>query len=181
MRETPPKWNLFTKNCIFIFLCLKFSHLESTLRLMQDTYWDIFPLLKTLFEFIDFDTFQCFCHFLFHLFHIGTTLGFPLTTFSIRENKKSCLGWDWMKRESGAWGTCSQKLLNTEHGVSRWACKWLILKWAIALKESSKKIHRSRVYWNWTQPLTTMPAGTQIQMGSYNTHQEGKSLYYQRP
>ena len=46
--------NLFIKNCAFILTCLNFSHLQSTLHLMQNTYWDIFfhyskqffPLLK---------------------------------------------------------------------------------------------------------------------------------------
>ena len=32
-----------------------------------------------------------------------------------------------------------QKLLNTEHGVGRCACKSPIMKWANTLKESSKK------------------------------------------
>ena len=38
-----------------------------------------FPLLKTVFELIGFDTFECFCHFLFHLFHMGKM--FPFEDF----------------------------------------------------------------------------------------------------
>ena len=47
------------------------------------------------------------------------------------------------------------KLLNTQHGVGVCAYKSPIIKWANALKESSK-----RIYWSQMQPLTTMPAGT---------------------
>ena len=39
---------LTIKDCVFILKCLNFSHLQSTLHLMQYTYWDIFQLLKTV-------------------------------------------------------------------------------------------------------------------------------------
>ena len=42
-----------------------------------------------------------------------------------------------MKREDHA--VFVQKLLNTQGGVGRGACKLLIVKWANTLKESSKK------------------------------------------
>ena len=58
IRRTPPKWNVIIKNCAFILTCLKFRHLQSTLHLMQYIYQDVFsPLLKTVFELIDFDAF----------------------------------------------------------------------------------------------------------------------------
>ena len=31
--------------------------LQSTVHLMQDTYWDFFPLLKNVYEFVDFGAF----------------------------------------------------------------------------------------------------------------------------
>ena len=50
--------NLFIKNCAFILTCLNFSSLQSTLHLMQYTYQEaFFPLLKTVFELIDFDAY----------------------------------------------------------------------------------------------------------------------------
>ena len=55
--ETPKTWNLFIKNCVFILTYLNFSHLQTTLHLMKYTYLDFFPLLKTVFELIDFDAF----------------------------------------------------------------------------------------------------------------------------
>ena len=51
------KTEFIYKNCVFIHTCLNFSHLHSTLHLIQYTYQDIFSLLKTVFEFIDFDIF----------------------------------------------------------------------------------------------------------------------------
>ena len=52
---TPKNRNLFIKNCVFTFTWLNFSHFLSSLYLMQYTYF--FPLLKTVFEFVDFDAF----------------------------------------------------------------------------------------------------------------------------
>ena len=48
MSSAPPqkKRNLFIKNCVFILTCLNFSHLRSTLHLMQYTYGDIFSTAK---------------------------------------------------------------------------------------------------------------------------------------
>ena len=43
------------KTYIFILRCLNFSHLQSILHLIQYTYQDIFPLLKTVFELINSD------------------------------------------------------------------------------------------------------------------------------
>ena len=53
----PPKQNVFIKNCVFILTCLNFSHLQSTLYLMQYTYRDVFSTLRTVFEITDFDAF----------------------------------------------------------------------------------------------------------------------------
>ena len=39
----PPQNPEFIKNCEFILTCLNFSNLQSTLHLMQYTYWDFFP------------------------------------------------------------------------------------------------------------------------------------------
>ena len=62
-----------------------------------------FPLLKTVFEFVDFDAFQCFCHFLFHLFHIGKTFPFE-DFFHLGNPKKRSLRTRSGNREGGAWG-----------------------------------------------------------------------------
>ena len=64
-----------------------------------------------------------------------------------------------------------QKLLNTQWGVGGCTWKSPIMKWAKAFKESLKKIH-----WSQRQPLTTMPTGTVTQMGSQNTHLQGKHV-----
>ena len=53
----PQNQNLLIKNCVFIFICLNFSHLQSTLHLMQHTYWDFFPTAQNSFELVDFDAF----------------------------------------------------------------------------------------------------------------------------
>ena len=48
---------LIYNNCVFILTCLNFSHLQSTLHLMQHTYWDILSTVQNSFELIDFDAF----------------------------------------------------------------------------------------------------------------------------
>ena len=52
-----PRKPEFIKDCVFILTCLNFSHFQNTLYLMQYTYQDIFPLLRTVFELIGFDAF----------------------------------------------------------------------------------------------------------------------------
>ena len=60
-----------------------------------------FPLLKTGFELIGFDAFQCFCCFWFHLFHIGNMFLFEDFFHPGKQKKmlfKARLG------EQGWWG-----------------------------------------------------------------------------
>ena len=87
----------------------------------------------------------------------------PLRTFFIEETKNVILGDRWWIGRAGHKGhpIFGQKLLNTQHSMGRCSCKSPIMKWANVLKESLEKFHWSRM-----QPLTTMPAGTLIQMGS---------------
>ena len=59
-----------------ILTCLNASHLPGILHLIQYTYVDIFPLLRTVFELVNFDTFECFSRFLFHLFNISKMFSF---------------------------------------------------------------------------------------------------------
>ena len=63
------------------------------------------------------------------------------TVFIWGDKKKSHLWWDQVNRKGWVWGSChfGQKMLNIQHGVGRCACKSPIMKWANALKESSKK------------------------------------------
>ena len=98
--------------------------------------------------------------FLFHLFTSAKYC--PLRTFFIQENKKSCSGRDRVNREGGTQGACHFfKNCWTQHGVGRCARKAPMMKWANRLKNSSKKIH-----WSRTEPLTTPPVGTLLQVGS---------------
>ena len=83
---------------------------------------------------------------------------FPLRT---SRETQSHSGWDWVNREGGVEGSCCFGSKTDEHSV-QWgmcACKSPIMKWANALKESSKQIH-----WSQMQLLTTKPAGALIQM-----------------
>ena len=67
---------------------------------------------------------------------------FPFSTFFIWGNKwtKSCLGPDPVNREGGAQGSCCFWLKTAEHSayMGRWSHKSSIMKWANAVKESSK-------------------------------------------
>ena len=150
------------KNCVFIPTCLNFTHLHSTLHLMQSTYWDIFPLLKTVLNSLILMPFSASAFF-FYFTSSTSAKRFPLRTFFIQGTQKSCSGWNlWIRRMGhGGHAIFGQKLLITQCDVGKCAHKSPIIKWANTLKESSNKIH-----WSWTQPLTTMLAGTLIQMGS---------------
>ena len=163
-RRTPKPWNFLIKNCVFILLCLNFSHLQSTLLLVPYTYWYIFSTaLNSLWT----HWFWCLLvllPFLFDLFYISKMFPFEGFFFSSRETKKIHLGWDWVNRKGGAWGSCYFLSQTAEH--SAWYGQVLLEithhKMGKCLcGESSKKI-------NWSQmlPLTTMPFGILIQMGS---------------
>ena len=112
--------------------------------------------------------FDASAFFLFYLFHISKTLLFEDFFHLGRQKKKSLRmrlgeqrGWAGDHTISG------QKLLNTQHRVGRCTCKSPIMNWANmlrVLKKNSLKL---------MQPLTTIPAGSLIQMDSQNTHLEG--------
>ena len=170
--------NLFIKSCVFILTCLNFSHLQSTLHVMQYTYWDVFSATQSSFW-----THQFWCLSVLLLFFVPPLQHWQNVSlwghFLSGEIKKSHSGQDWVNREGGAWGQkifFGQKLLNTQHGLGRYAHKSPIMKWANALKESSKIIH-----WGQTQPLTTTAAGTLTQMGSWNTNLVGKACTTRGP
>ena len=116
-----------------------------------------FTWLKTVFDLVNFDAFSCFRRFLFHFFHIGKMFPFEDFFQTGETRKKSAWGKiRWMGRvEHGGHAVFGQKLLSTQRNAGGCTCKSLILKWANILKESSKKIHWSRI-----QLLTTMLVGT---------------------
>ena len=84
----PPKtWNLFIKNCVCILTCLNFSHLQSTLCLMQYTYQDDFSTAHKLLNMSILMPFSVSAVFS-HLFHISKM--FPFEYFFIQGNKRNC-------------------------------------------------------------------------------------------
>ena len=140
--EPPPHRDLFIKNGVFILTRLNFSHLQSTLHLMQYAYRDIFPTAQTK-QFSNVSILMPFSASAVFCFTSSTSAKrSPLRTFFIQGSKiKSCSRQDRVSRESGARGHAvfGQKLLNTQHGVGRYTRKSPIMKWANALKGSSKK------------------------------------------
>ena len=99
-----------------------------------------FPLFKTVFEFIDFNAFWYFCHFLFHLFYINKT--FPFEDFFHPGNKQTKVAWGKIRCIGNVVplgsGCFWSKLLNTQCCVNRCVHNSPIMKWANASKESSK-------------------------------------------
>ena len=98
-----------------------------------------------------------FFNFLFHHFHVSKTFAFE--DFFIQGNQKN----------HGGHAIFGQKLLNTQHGVGRCACKSPLMKWANALKESSKKFteaecsrsqQRQLLHWYTWAPRTCTWSGT---------------------
>ena len=146
---------------MFILTCLNFSHIQSTLHLMQYTYRDIFSnsFWTHLFWYL-----VVLLKFLFHLFHIGKMF-FSGDFFDPGKQKKSLSRWDRVNREGGAQGSCRFWSKSAEHSVrcGQFAPKSPIMKWANTLKESSKKFteaehslsqQRLLVLWNRWVPRT---------------------------
>ena len=86
---TPQKVEFIDKKCVFILTCLNFSHLQSTLYVMQYTYWDVSPTVKTVFELVHTDVFLCFCHFFSPLPHQQNVFLWGL--LHLEETKKKLL------------------------------------------------------------------------------------------
>ena len=144
------------------------------------SYMFKFPSLSKYFPFDTIHISKCFFHCseqflnslvlmsfgasaIFHFTSSWPAKCFPLRTFFIQGNKKSCSGQDWERREDEAQGSCLFWSKTAEHAAwcGQGTCKSPVMKWANALKESSKRIR-----WSPTQPLTTMPASKVIHMGS---------------
>ena len=94
-------------NCMFIHTCLNFSHLQSTLHLMQYTYRDFCPPAKN-----NFWTHQIWCLLVLPPFSVSPLAHqqiFAFEDFFTQENKhqqpKNCSGRDQVNREGETWGS----------------------------------------------------------------------------
>ena len=120
-----PKKQIF-KNCVFILTCLNLSHLQSTLHLVQCTYWNIFfHCSKQVLNSFILMPFSASAIFWF----TSSTLAkwFPLRTFFYpRKQNKRHFGWDWRNREGGARGSCCFWSKTAEHSVwCEQVCSWI--------------------------------------------------------
>ena len=175
----PPKWNLFIKNCVFILTCLNVSQLQSTLHLTQYTYQDIFSTAQNSFWtrrywclLVPLPFVCLFVCFVSPLPHQQNASFWGL--FSSRETKTSHSGQEQVNREGGHGGhaVCSLKLLNTECGVGRCACKSSMMKWVnmlslqkiYSLKPNAASHNNTRWY-------------TDVGFPEYSP--SGESLYYE--
>ena len=132
-----PKDLGFTYKILCIYSCLNFSHLQITLHLMQYTSIEMFfPTAQNSFWTGRFFSASA----IFHFTSSTLTKYFPLRTFFFfpsGETKKSHSGKNQVigRVVHGGHALFGQKLLNTQCGVGRYACKSPIMKWANTLKE----------------------------------------------
>ena len=139
------------KNCVFIFTCLNFSHLQ---RFFHCSEQFLNSSILTPFSASAF-------FFLLYLFHISKMFPFEDFFFNLGKQKKS-LGGEigWVERV----GTRVMPFLVK----SCWALRMV---WAGALVNHPSWNGQTpwvfkKTHWSWTQPLTTTPSGTLMQMGS---------------
>ena len=138
--EGPQNTEFLHKNCVCILTCLYFSLLQSTLHLMQYTFWGIFSTAQNSFW-----THRCWCLLVLLWFFVWPLLHRQNISlrglFSFGETNRSLSGWDQVNTKEGGQrsGFFAKKLLNTQHGVGRCTPKSPITKFANTLKEPSKK------------------------------------------
>ena len=131
MRGDPPQWNLVIKNCVFIFTCLNFSHLQSTLHLSQYTNGDCLSTSQNSFWTHHF----CCLLVLLPFFYFNSS--YPQNV-SLWVHKVARGGIRWIGRVGlGGHAVFGKKLLNTECGVGRRDHKSPIMKWTDMWKASS--------------------------------------------
>ena len=118
--------------------CLNSSHLERTRHLMQYTYQDVFLLLKTVFELVNFDA----CSTAVFCFTSSTSAKcFPLRTLFIRGHTQKVTQGEigWIGRV-GHRGHAVFLIKNCwKCGVGKCPRESPVMKWANALKESSER------------------------------------------
>ena len=124
------KWNLFTKMCIYYYMCKlqspsKYSpfdaiHLSRLFFIAQNCFWT---------------------HWFWYLLVLLLFFVLPLPHQQNIYIWGLCSRWDQVNRKGGAWESWHfwSKLLNSQHSVGRCRYKSPIMKWANVLKESSKK------------------------------------------
>ena len=159
----PQTQNLFIKNWVFILTRLNFSQLQSICYLMQYIYQDVYYTAQNSFW-----ARQFWCLLVLPLFFVSPLPHWQNVSFwglfsSTGTHKKIALGeiW-WIENGVGVHAGFGQTLPNTQRGVDRCAPKSPIMKWANALKESSKKFtvvesslsQRQLVQWNRWVPRT---------------------------
>ena len=120
--ESPPNQNLFVKNCVFTLTRLNFSHLQSSLHLMQYTYQDVISTAQN----------SSWTHWLGCLLVLLPSFVSPLPhqqnislcrPFSSKETKKSHWGWDPINKEGGAWWSCLSWSKTAQHSARCWQAR----------------------------------------------------------
>ena len=151
-------------------ICRKLSIYSYMFKLQSPTKSSSFDVIHVsrhffhfskVFELVNFDAFfgaSVMCCF------ISSTLAkcFPLRTFFIEGNKKSCSRWDPEKRGGEAWchALFGQTLLNTQcDGAGA------LVNHPSWNGQTSWKSLKKKSLWSQAQPLETTPTGTLIPMG----------------
>ena len=127
--------------------------------------WDVFSTAQNSFWTHQFWCLLVLLTFFVSPLPLGKTFPFKDFFHLGKHKKDKKVTWvkiQWIGRVGhGGRAIFGQKLLNTQHGVGRWARKSPLQNWENTLTECSRQIH-----WSWKQPITPMPAGILIQMGS---------------
>ena len=143
----------------------------------------VFPLLQTVLNLSILMPFSASASCLFVCLFVSP---YPLrqhislwVLFLSRETKEVTWGKiGWIRRVGhGGNVVFGQKLLNTQHGMGSCTFKSPIMKWANALKESSKIIH-----WGQPNPASHNNANGNTNTDGFLEHSpSGGSLYYRGP
>ena len=171
----PQNKNLFIKKIVHLFLHVYTSVTFKMLSIWWNTPIQMFfPMVKNSFC----TQFCCLLvplPFLFHIFHNCKMFPFE-DFFSFRETKKvSPDEVGWIGRVGHRSHTIfAQKLLNTQWGVGRCACKSPIMKWAKAMSLQKNSLKLNAASHNNTSSYTDS-AGFLEHLPSW------ESLYYQGP
>ena len=130
---SPKPQNLFIKSCVFILTCLNFSHLQSTLCLMEYTCWSVFCTAQNSFWI------QWFWCLLVLLLFFVSPLAQNGETKKVSWGKIGWIGKVGHRCGSHACFFWSNTTEHSEQSVGRCANESPVMKWANALEESSEK------------------------------------------
>ena len=163
MRKDPPKTEFIYKKLCFYYDKFKPQSPSKSSPFDARHWLRLFShCSKQFLNLLILIPFKCFCHFLLYLSHIGKTFLFEVFFHSGKQKKSLRV----RAGEEEGWGTGVMPFLIQNCWTVGAAWAGVLINHPSWNGQTHWKSLQKKIQWSQTQPLTTTPDGTLIQMGS---------------